>query len=88
MYEKGLFAGTPKQREILNVILKAADEGTFLTARQLKERLSYGAQVGHTAIYCSLNFLEKHGMITKERGYRGAIVLKPTLKTYQVMRPT
>jgi Fe2+ or Zn2+ uptake regulation protein len=86
VHEQGTFAKTPKQVEILELVLAAADTGTFITAKELKSRLSYGPAVHVSAIYCSIDFLVKHGLVIKRRGRFNAIVLQPTLLAYQLIR--
>jgi hypothetical protein len=82
-------AATPKQQEIMRHVLSAADAGSFLTIRQLKERLSYGPGVSLQALQSSVRFLEKHGMIVREYQLldsRKQVVLKPSALSYSVFR--
>jgi DNA-binding PadR family transcriptional regulator len=84
MSAAGEFARSAKQREIMGVVLAAMDAGEELTGKVLISRLSYKAT--HQAIYCSLDFLENHGLIHREyRGCRG-VKITPTPKAYVLFR--
>jgi Fe2+ or Zn2+ uptake regulation protein len=84
MSEAG-FRSTRKQREIIDIILKAADGGEILSIRDIHERISYTCSF--PAVVCSLTFLERHGFVVKERGAKNRTYLKPTLLAYQRFRP-
>lgn len=83
------FAQTEKQTEIMNLILKAADAGKHLSAHELHAQLSYRDKCTVNAVMCSLQFLEKHGLITKRKrgdGTRRSDLL-PTKLAYVYFRP-
>lgn len=75
------FQDSPKQREIMRLILEAADRGAFITLRDLHASLTYGPEVSVQAIQCSARFLERHGMLERARQGRERIY-KPTMKAY------
>lgn len=81
------FAQTEKQTEIMNLVLDAAQAGSFISVVDLREKLSYGSSVTVQAIQFSLRYLEQHGMI--ERIYpKGRLFLKPTILGWQIFRPS
>lgn len=82
----GSFAGTPKQLEIMDIVLKTADQGRYVEFHELRSRLSYGAEVTKQAIQCSIRFLEKHGYLSREYDKSRKLYLKPTLLSYQILR--
>lgn len=85
----GAIACTPKQHEIMDLVLRAADAGELLDIAELKERLSYGPDVTKQALQCSIRFLEKHGMLARDyERRRGArrMVLQPTGLAYSTFR--
>lgn len=59
------YKDTPKQREIMNLVLDAVAKGAFISQSELKASLSYGADVSNAAINCSMKILAKHGMIER-----------------------
>ncbi|SER26290.1 hypothetical protein SAMN05216548_11418 [Faunimonas pinastri] len=81
----GEFNRTPKQEEIMTLVLTAAHAGEHLSLAELKEKLSYGAEVTKQAVQCSIRFLVKWNMVEKE--YRsGKLFIKPTLLAYKHFR--
>jgi hypothetical protein len=82
------FTQSEKQTEIMNVILKATDEGLMLDAKGVRDRVRYGGKVTVNAIISSLNFLVKHGFLVKksrEDRTRGLYWL-PTKLAYSTFR--
>lgn len=80
------FAHTAKQHELMELILKAADSGAFITVKELHAKVSYGKDCKKQAILCSLRLLEKHGFIAKKyRGPKSAEIV-PTAQAYTVFR--
>lgn len=79
------FRKTPKQHELMEAVLSAADRGEFLTIIGLKDAVSYGPEVTYQAILCSVGFLKKAGMIVLERSGRFKII-KPTAEAYANFR--
>ena len=79
------YLNTPKQREIVHHVLRAADTGEFIELHQLKAKLSYGDTITKQALLCSLKYLQEHGFIEKQRKGR-QMTYKPTLKAYQKYR--
>lgn len=82
-----MITNTPKQLEIMKLVMSAADAGSFITMEKLREDLSYGATCSKQAVLCSLRILEKAGLLAKE--YRGAkpMILKPTPLAYTLLKP-
>lgn len=66
---------TDKQRIIMKVIFDAAGQGEFLNVRQIHARLPYTCAYG--SLRRSLEHLEKHGAIVKERSGM-CVLVKPT----------
>lgn len=56
---------TDKQRQIVHLILTAADEGTFYTVKELHEALPYTCAYG--SLRTSLRFLRERKIIELER---------------------
>ena len=78
------FQGTDKQREIMEILFKAADEGRKITPTDLWLELSYGHTCTRAAVLCSLNFLEKKwNLVQKSKRHGNLVYLTPTLKAYQ-----
>lgn len=73
------FMKTPHQKEIMTIILTAADAGEFLTQRQVHDRLSWSCNFG--SLRTALKLLERAGMITRDR-------IGPSLRNYGTVRPT
>ncbi|WP_062120503.1 hypothetical protein [Aureimonas sp. AU40] len=78
-------ARTDKQREIVGVILAAADKGEHLTVGEIMSRLSY--KPSRPAFSCSLRYLEGNGIISRE-GWNGKRIVKPTGDAYAWFRST
>lgn len=78
---------TRQQREIMALILGAADKGYAISMPQLRADLSYGGEVTKQAVLSSLRYLEARGMLTKEYG-RGnkPMTMKPTALAYVTFR--
>lgn len=78
------FRCSDKQVEIMRILMRATGEGEALHHRQLKERLSYGKNVSDIAVFISVKFLVKHGLVLKERMGR-YVYLHPTNLGYKIM---
>ena len=78
------FTGTPKQREILRLVLEAADRGEETTVEELRSRLSY--KPAYQSLIGSLRYLHIHGMIEKKYQRYKPMTILPTLQTYAVIR--
>jgi|SRR6478609_793111 len=83
---------TDRQREIMHLVLQAADEGRFISLKELHARLI--PESAETAMQCSIRFLAKHGMVERVYGpdygeYRIGEILyvKPTILAYAKYRP-
>jgi repressor of nif and glnA expression len=81
------FQGTDKQVEIMKIIIQATGNGETLILEDIQKRLSYGDGVSNIAIFYSLKYLEKHGLIVKERVGREAFI-RPTSLGYKMMKPS
>lgn len=79
------FQDTPKQREIMQIVLSAADAGGFIGLRELHAALSYGAMVSNQAVQCSMRFLIKNGLVTRY-SEKGRTYYKPTPYAYRRYR--
>ena len=76
---------TEKQRQIMQLVLKGADDGCFLTISELHKLLPYTCDYG--SLRTSLRFLEKGGSLLRERV--GAFtILRPTPDAYARYRLT
>jgi hypothetical protein len=80
----GEFAHTEKQSEIMRHILCAADEGAYITLKQLREKLSYKSS--KQSVLCSLMVLENRGFLTKAYHGHLSMELKPTAFAYATFR--
>jgi hypothetical protein len=70
----------------MGLVLKAANEGTFLAQNQLFPLLSYAAEVTFGAVRVSIRCLEEQGML--ERVKTGRLrLLVPTQRGYDWFRP-
>lgn len=79
------FARTPKQTEIMTMIVEAAARGQVITKKEIYSRLSY--RCTEQALGCSLKFLKKHDMITvRNRGFRG-LEISPTVTGMSTFKP-
>jgi hypothetical protein len=83
---------TEKQQAIMKLVLAAADEGRFISLRELKAR--YAPDISTQAVICSISFLVKHGLVIKVYGeehgeYKPGttMYIKPTPEAYSVYRP-
>lgn len=75
---------TPKQREIVGMILAAAGDGEFLCVKEIHERVSYKCSYG--AIRMSLRHLVRDGfLVRKADGVKTLLV--PTDLAYSWFRP-
>lgn len=70
---------TRKQRIIVGLILRAAGEGRFHTITELHALLPYECHYG--SFRRSIEFLESHQIIVKERAGR-SLLIKPTTEAY------
>lgn len=75
------FKSTAKQREIMELVLGAANDGAFLPLQDLYTKLSWAPDVSIQSIQCSMKFLAKHGMVDPYRE-RGRTYYKPTAIAY------
>ena len=84
------FRHSEKQTEIMNVVLKAADDGQTLSAEEIRDRVNYGHTITVNAMICSLGFLARHGFVQKQSRGDGTrkINWAPTSLAYAVFRPT
>jgi uncharacterized membrane protein len=81
-----LFKSTPKQREILSLICNALAKGEEITSADIHRKVSYGSTASRSAILCSIEFLEKHGLIAKEKRGRN-VLLTPTSRGFALYGP-
>ena len=72
------FLNTPKQREIMKILVEASSRGENMTFALLKSRLSYGAKLSDAALYCSLKFLEQHNFLAKTNHGSKPMEIMPT----------
>jgi hypothetical protein len=72
------FLNTPKQREIMKILVEAAARGEIMNLILLKSRLSYGDKVSDSALGCSLKFLAKHNFLTKKLHGAKPMEIMPT----------
>lgn len=82
------FAATPKQQEIVTLVLQAADRGEDAEFHELRAALSYGPDVSPQALQFSIRYLEQHGFLSRKYGEKRKCLISPTLLAYQVFRPT
>lgn len=54
-----------KQKEIMSLVLKAAGEGKYLRREELQSQLSYGADVSHQAVECSIRYLVEREFLVR-----------------------
>lgn len=84
---------TPKQEEILRRVLRAADDGGFISFHRLHKSMSY--ECSRQAFKCSLQVLRRHGLLefvygpnhVKDHQNRLEAFIKPTAQCYRVFRP-
>jgi len=74
---------TDKQRQIMFLVLEAADVGSFYTITELHQALPYKCAYG--SLRTSLRFLSKRGIVELERSGMSKIV-RPTIKAYDWFR--
>ncbi|QIG75606.1 hypothetical protein EVC20_035 [Rhizobium phage RHph_Y2_17_1] len=72
-----------KHREIAGIILKAADEGRFLTVTEIHESLSYGCAYG--SLRKIIKLFEERDWVTKERAGM-SVLIKPNMLLYRWFR--
>ena len=83
----GIYYDTLKRREIMTLVLEAADRGEVITQADLFLRLSYANTCTLQAIRCSVKFLTtKWGMISKTRITPNLVYLYPTKRAYEFYR--
>lgn len=79
---------TEKQMQIMNVIVKANEDGSFVDMDQLLERIPY--ETTKDSMQFSLRALISHKLITKgereSRRGRSRVIIKPTELGYFIMR--
>ncbi|WLR90990.1 hypothetical protein [Shinella zoogloeoides] len=74
---------TDKQRQIMHLVLEAADNGTFYTMTELHQALPYTCAYG--SLRTSIKFLVARGIVTKERAGLSKII-RPTPSAYDWFR--
>lgn len=74
---------TPKQRAIVQTILKAADDGKLYTLPELHAALPYKCAYG--SMRTSLRFLEAGGVILREKAGHFTLI-RPTSLAYALFR--
>jgi Fe2+ or Zn2+ uptake regulation protein len=77
---------TAKQKAIVKVILEQMDKGNTLSPEELKVLVPHAEEISIQAFYCSLNILEKAGIILKEYKHAKLFKVVPTLKAYEEFR--
>lgn len=83
------FQGSPKQREIMEILFKAHAEDRKITVTDLWLALSYGHECSRTAVMCSVKYLaDKWGLVHKSERHGNFIYLTPTVKAYQQLGRT
>lgn len=70
---------TEKQKIVMKIILDAAQRGEFLNVTEIHAALPYVCHYG--SLRGTLDFLESHGVIVKERAGMSRLV-KPTSLAY------
>jgi repressor of nif and glnA expression len=71
----------------MGLIIKAANEGRFLTQNEIYPLLSYANEVTFGAVRFSIRLLEEQGLLKRvPQGFRRALV--PTERGYDWFRPT
>lgn len=79
---------TPKQRQIMTVLIKANPDGSFLDVDQLLENLPY--KTSKASIHFSIRALEKKGLMCKmkkeTRRSRVRAIVAPTTDGFNAMR--
>ena len=78
---------TEHQREIMGLVIKAANDGVFIKQSELQAMLSYGTEVTYGAIRFSLRLLEEKGMLERVKIAGNNRNLVPTLRGYDWFRP-
>ncbi len=81
---------TTKQRQILNILIRANSDGTFCDLDQLLERISDEFyETTKASMQFSIRALIQHGLIRKDspalRRGRRRVVLVPTAACYELM---
>ena len=77
---------TEHQREIMGLVIKAANDGKFLMQSQIHALLSYSAEVTFGATRTSIRYLEEQGMLQRvPNGFQRDLV--PTNRGYDWFRP-
>lgn len=77
---------TDKQQEIMGIILREVGAGRFLNVTELYGMISYSHEASYGALRVSLRWLEKHGMLIRERD-KGQTRLVPTRRAYDFFKP-
>jgi hypothetical protein len=76
-------ARTKKQREIVEMILRAADSGSFLTIKEIHAGLSYTCAYG--SLRTSLKFLVGKGILERRKAGSQTLLI-PTAEAYAWFR--
>lgn len=77
---------TEHQREIMGLVIKAANDGAFLTQNAIYPMLSYASTTTFGAVRTSIRFLEEQGMLVRvKNGIHRDLV--PTELGYDWFRP-
>lgn len=79
---------TEHQREIMGLVIKAANQGRFLTQKELYPMLSYASEVTFGAVRFSIRLLEERGLLLRVKAATGRDKeLVPTDRGYDWFRP-
>lgn len=78
---------TAHQREIMGLVIKAANEGKFLTQSEIFPLLSYSAEVTFGAVRLTIRNLEEQGMLVRVKSKGNSRELVPTERGYDWFRP-
>jgi hypothetical protein len=78
-----LILRTKKQREIADIILRAADQGTFLNVTEIYEMLSWNNAYG--SLRKTIKSFEDRNLVVKERAGM-CVLIKPTQALYDWFR--
>lgn len=72
----------------MGLILAQAGAGRFLTQEEIHAEVKHGKDCTFGAIRVSVRYLEKHGMVLREKDpIRKLVLVKPTVRAYDLFRP-
>lgn len=77
---------TEHQKEIMGLVIKAANNGRFLTQDEIYPMLSYASEVTFGAVRFSIRLLEEQGLLMRVKTGRKR-ELVPTERGYDWFRP-